>query len=66
MDDIIRFGKGRQIRIRPGINMVWEITVDYGDIWATEVVESLEYGEVLDYAIRKAEKLGWREGNSGE
>ena len=36
-------------------------SVSGGKLWATKIVESLEYGEVLDYAIRKAEKLGWIE-----
>ena len=59
MMETINFGRGRRIIIRPGINAVWDITVDYGDIWYTETVMSFDYGEVRDYAIRKAEKLGW-------
>ena len=66
MSDVIRFGRGRQIIIRPGINAVWEITVDYGDIWYTETMVSLDYEEVRDYAIRKAEKLGWTDGRDAE
>lgn len=61
MNEVIRFGRGRQIIISLGINISWKIIVDYGDIWYVETVESLEYEEVRDYAVRKAEKLGWRD-----
>ena len=66
MSDVIRFGRGRQIIIRPAINMSWEIIVDYGDIWYTETMVSLDYEEVRDYAIRKVEKLGWTDGEDAE
>lgn len=61
MNEVIKFGRGRQIIISPAINMTWKITVDYGDIWYIETVVSMDYEEVRDYAVRKAEKLGWRD-----
>lgn len=60
MNEVIRFGRGCQIIISSAINMAWKITVDYGDIWYMETVVSMDYEEVRDYAVRKAEKLGWR------
>ena len=54
----INFGRGRRMLIRPGINLTWDIIVDYGDIWYMKTVISFDYGEVRDYAVRKAEKLG--------
>lgn len=40
--------------------------MDYGDIWYTETMVSLDYEEVRDYAIRKVEKLGWTDGEDAE
>ena len=64
--ETIDFSRGRRITIRPGMNLVWEITVDYGDIWYTEILRSLDYEEVRDYAVRKAEKLGWTDREDAE
>ena len=64
--DVINFGRGRHIVIRPAINMTCDIIVDYGDIWYMKTVISFDYGEVRDYAIRKAEKLGWTDREGAE